>query len=87
MLDIRAMTHGKYLDPERSLEFGSRRTTLELKLLDLHALQREEQTETWKDLSTLRRYLLFAFRDYWNVARRSKLLEFEPGGDDESLSE
>lgn len=87
LLDIRAMTAGKYLDPERSLEFGSRRTALELKLLDLHALQREEQAEAWKDLSTLRRYRLFALRDFWNVERRNRLLDLGEGGEDESLPE
>ena len=82
LLGIRSLTEGKYLAPEESLEFGTRRTTLEMKLLDLHELKRMTGTDAWNDLSTLRRYLLFAFRDYWTAARRSQLLNFDPGGQD-----
>lgn len=78
LLEIRSLTGGKYLPPEESLQFGSRRTTLEIKLLDLNETKRTAETDAWKDISTLRRYLLFAFRDYWTAARRSQLLNFNP---------
>lgn len=86
LLGIRSLTEGKYLAPEESLEFGTRRTTLEMKLLDLHELKRSTGAEAWKDLSTLRRYLLFAFRDYWAATRRSQLLDFSPQQEDENTT-
>mgnify|MGYP001575730727 CR=1 FL=1 len=83
--EIRAITEAPYFPAIDDLRFGSRRTTLEMKLLELNELKRRQEVEAWKDESTLRRYLLFAFRDYWIAARRSQLLRF--GGNLETNNE
>jgi len=74
LLEISSMTDGKYFVPEESIRFGTRRTGLEMKVFDLESAKREEDLQAWQDLSTLRRYLLFALKDYWAAARRSELL-------------
>lgn len=72
--EIRSITAHGYFIPEESLAFGTRRTSLETKVLELEELKREEEVKAWEDLSTLRRYLLFALRDYWAAVRRKDLL-------------
>ncbi|MFC1678732.1 hypothetical protein ACFL2T_00735 [Elusimicrobiota bacterium] len=73
--EIRAIREKSYVPvPEESLIFGARRTTLELRVLELEGERRKEEVDSWRDLSTLRRYLLFALRDYWSAARRKQLL-------------
>lgn len=74
--EIRAIIEGSYLPMHEDLRFGSRRTTLEMKMLDLNELKRRQEVDAWKDVSTLRRYLLFSLRDYWAAARRNQLLRF-----------
>lgn len=85
---IFAIRENSYVpDPEESLLFGQRRTALEQKILDLKSERRAEESEAWRDLSTLRRYLLFSFRDYWSASRRSELLRWGPGTSNEAVSE
>jgi len=84
--EIRTITEKKYFVPEESIAFGSRRTTLETKVLELEGCKREEDIESWRDLSTLRRYLLFALKDYWAAVRRRELLAFGQLGGNENLA-
>lgn len=83
--EIRAITEGAY-SLQDDLRFGSRRTTLEMKILELNELKRRQEVDAWTDVSTLRRYLLFAFRDYWLAARRGQLLRSGPGVGNEDAS-
>lgn len=86
--EIRAIREHSYVpDPEMSLLFGSRRTSLESKILDLEVEKRAEESSAWKDISTLRRYLLFALRDYWAAARRGELLRWGQDAGNETFSE
>jgi len=86
--EIKAIREGSYVPgPEDSLLFGPRRTALEQKILDLKSERRAEESEAWRDLSTLRRYLLFSFKDFHSASRRSELLRWGPGTSDETVSE
>ena len=86
--EIRAIREYSYApEPEESLLFGSRRTSLESKILDLEGEKRAEESSAWKDISTLRRYLLFALRDYWAAARRGELLRWGQDAGNETVSE
>lgn len=86
--EIQAIREHSYIpDPEDSLWFGSRRTALEEKILGLESEKRAEESSAWRDLSTLRRYLLFALRDYWAAARRGELLRWGQDVGDETVSE
>ena len=86
--EIRAIRGHSYVpEPEMSLLFGSRRTSLESKILDLEGEKRAEESSAWKDISTLRRYLLFALRDYWAAARRGELLRWGQDAGNETVSE
>ena len=80
--DIRAAAdQEKYLPPEEGMRFHARRTQVDFKILELQEKKREAGLSAWQDLSTLRRYLLFAFRDYWSAARRNQVLGL--GGDED----
>ena len=88
LIEIQAIRGYSYVpEPETSLLFGSRRTSLESKILDLEGEKRAEESSAWKDISTLRRYLLFALRDYWGAARRGELLRWGEDVAHETVSE
>ena len=59
------------------LAFSRRRTQLETRVLDLEKEKRHEYHECWKDLMFLKRYLLSALKDYWNIGGRKTFLDVE----------
>jgi len=81
---IEAVTAGNELFSDASLAFGGRRTTFEAKVMDLERMKRDEELMAWRDLALLRRYLLFALKDYWAAARRRGLLSL--GKENEDLA-
>ncbi len=63
------------------------RIQLENNALDLEKEKRKEYLECWRDLSFLKKYLLSALKDYWDLSKRSESLLYdsdEPGEDENS---
>jgi hypothetical protein len=48
---------------------------LEDSIQDLEQEKRKERVECWRDLMNLKKDLLSAFREYWNLVKRRELLE------------
>lgn len=47
---------------------------LEKKVIELEQEKRREYLECWRDLKDLRRELLFAFKQYWDLAKKREVL-------------
>jgi hypothetical protein len=63
-------------------DISSSRMKLESNVLDLEKEKRKEYLECWRDLSFLKKYLLSALKDYWDLSRRTGALmydSFSPG--------
>ena len=73
---IRSVTKKQYTH-DLELAFSRRRTQLETRVLDLEKEKRHEYHECWKDLMFLKRYLLSALKDYWNIGGRKSFLDVE----------
>jgi hypothetical protein len=73
---IRSLTKRQYT-PDLELAFSRRRTQLEASVLDLEKEKRQEYLACWKDLMFLKRYLLSALKDYWNIGGRKTFLDVE----------
>ncbi len=43
-------------------------------VLDLEKEKRAEYLECWRDLVDIKRYLMVAFREYWDLAKRREML-------------
>ena len=63
--------------PDLSIAFSRRRTQLESQVRDLEKEKRQEYLVCWKDLMFLKKYLLSALKDYWNVGGRKTFLDVE----------
>lgn len=74
--EIRMITSRDYLR-DLTLGFSRRRTMLESRLIDLEKEKRQEYLTCWKDLMFLKRYLLSALKDYWNLSNRKSFLGME----------
>ena len=77
---------------EHSYSFGmlkdlSRtRMKLESNVLDLEKEKRKEYLECWRDLSFLKKYILSALKDYWDLSRRTQALTYDFNGSGENES-
>ena len=71
---IHFLTKRQYT-PDLELAFSRRRTQLEARTLELEKEKRHEYHECWKDLMFLKRYLLSALKDYWNIGGRRSFLD------------
>lgn len=76
---IRSLTKRQYL-PDLGIALSRRRTTLEGQVRDLEKEKRQEYLTCWKDLMFLKRYLLSALKDYWNIGGRRSFLDVENDG-------
>lgn len=76
---IREMTKMQYL-PDLEISLSRRRTQLEARVLELEKEKRQEYLACWKDLMFLKRYLLSALKDYWNIGGRKSFLDVEDVG-------
>ncbi len=74
--EITLLTRNNYLI-ERAVDFSSRRTQIEVQIIDLEKEKRQEDLVFWKDIATLKKYLMIALADYWDIARKNKLLNLE----------
>ena len=63
--------------PELQKEITSQKMQLENNVLELEKEKRKEYLECWKDLMSLKTYLLIALKDFWDVSKRRGVL----GGD------
>lgn len=55
--------------------FDDAKNKIESNVLDLEKEKRKEQLECWRDLMFLKKYLMSALKDYWELARKRKVLE------------
>jgi hypothetical protein len=70
--DLRRFTARDY---SRQFEIlGRRRTQIEDRVIGLEKEKRQEYLTCWKDLGQLKKYVLSALKDYWNVRGSSHFL-------------
>jgi len=55
-------------------DIGKIRIQLEDNILELNKEKRKEYLECWRDLMFLKKYLLSAFREYWDLFKRREIL-------------
>ena len=58
-------------------EMNKRKLKLEDRAHKLEEEKRREQVESWRDIMFLKKYLLSALREYWDVVKRREVLEGE----------
>lgn len=63
--------------PELLNEFAGKKAQIEDSVLKLEQEKRKEYLECWKDLMSLKKYLLSALKDYWNLTSRESFLNVE----------
>ena len=59
---------------ERFTEMENMKIHLKNNVLELEKEKRQEHLECWKDLMSLRKELMMALREYWDLVRRKDLL-------------
>ncbi len=64
--------------PDLAEYMNKRKSHLESNVLGLEEEKRKEYLECWRDLMFLKKYLLSALRDYWDIAKKRDLLSY-PG--------
>ena len=55
--------------------FTGRKTDLEKQMLSLEEQKRTEDLTCWRDLMFLKKYLMFALKDYWKLSKSKAVLE------------
>jgi hypothetical protein len=83
---IKSLT-GRQYTPDLSIAFSRRRTQLESQVIDLEKEKRQEYLACWKDLMFLKKYLLSALKDYWNISNKKSFLNIENDGYRSSVQE
>ena len=73
---IKMITRRQYL-PDLEIAFSRRKTQLESQVIDLEKEKRQEYVACWRDLISLKKYLLSALKDYWNGSNKSTFLKIE----------
>jgi len=76
---IKTLTRRQYL-PELEIAFSRRKTQLEHQVIELEKEKRQEYVACWRDLISLKKYLLSALKDYWNGSNKSTFLKIENDG-------
>ena len=56
--------------------FLKRKTNLERQMFSFEEQKRNEDSNCWKDLMFLRKYLMSALQDYWKISKCRKALEY-----------
>jgi hypothetical protein len=68
------LDHLKYIkihySSELEKDINNRKMELENNVLELEKEKRKEYLECWKDLMSLKKYLLMALKDFWDVSKR-----------------
>lgn len=57
------------------MKFGRRRTQIEQRLLTLEQEKRKEYLEYWRDMMFLKKYLMGALADYWELEKKVQCLK------------
>jgi len=55
-------------------EISSQKTTREARILELEKEKRSEYLECWRDLMSLKKYLMVALKEFWDFNRKRDLL-------------
>lgn len=55
-------------------ELNKRRSSLESNIIELEQEKRKEYLECWRDLMELKKYLLLALKEFWELAKKQNLL-------------
>ncbi len=76
LLELNTITQHNYLI-ERTLETFPRRTQLEDQVLGLEKEKRDEDLMFWKDVSALKKYLMSALAEYWEVVRKNEFVNLD----------
>jgi hypothetical protein len=63
--------------PDLPIAFARRRTQLEGQVRELEKEKRQEYLACWKDLMFLKKYLLSALKDYWNLSHKTEFMDYE----------
>ncbi len=64
-----------HYDFERFMDVKNLIVKLENQVLELEKEKRQEHLESWRDLMFLKKYLMSALKDYWDLVRKRELLE------------
>jgi hypothetical protein len=75
---------GRCYSFEMLKDLSTSRMKLEGNMLDLEKQKRKEYLECWRDLSFLKKYLLSALKDYWDLSRRTETLLYDSDSPEEN---
>lgn len=64
-----------HYDFDRFVEVNKHKLQLEDNVIELEKEKRKEYLECWRDLMFLKKYLLSALREYWDLVKRREVLE------------
>lgn len=70
--EVKFLTNSPY---NLDTNFTSRKTSLESQMLSLEEQKRTEDLTCWRDLMFLKKYLMFALKDYWKLSKSKAVLE------------
>lgn len=74
-VELRNLENGGYSDPgDLSGVVDEERVRIGKEVLELERERRSEGLECWRDLMFLRKYLMGALKDYWELVRRRGVL-------------
>ena len=76
LLELNRFTNDNYIS-ERVIELFPRRNQLEEQVLALEKEKREEDLMFWKDISALKKYLMSALAEYWNIVRKNEFVNLD----------
>ncbi len=57
------------------MDVKTKKMKLDENMLELEKEKRKEHLECWRDLTSLKKYLLSALKDYWDLTKRREMLE------------
>ncbi len=63
-----------YYQSEIFMEIKNMKMKIEDNVLELEKERRNEYLECWRDLMFLKKYLLSAFREFWDLVKRREVL-------------
>jgi hypothetical protein len=68
---------GVYYNFDKLMEIKKKKNQLETNVLELQQEKRKEYLECWRDLMFMKKYLLTALKDYWDISKRRDALAFD----------
>jgi len=61
--------------PDWFIDINKIKLQFEDNVIELEKEKRKEYLECWRDLMFLKKYLLIAFKEYWDLIKKRELLE------------